>query len=168
MSMDKKELLEKIFQQTGELLCDEETKDLLLGKKVNPLFINQKPTLVERITDLIARIAGSWFFIIGFALMWVLWIFINMRMKQNAVDPYPFILLNLILSCLSAFQAPLIMMSQNRQDQKDRNQAKEDYITNLKSKIMIEEIYEQLQELGKNQKEILEKLKFIENNLQKK
>ena len=60
------------------------------------------------------------------------------------------------------------MMSQNRQDQKDRNQAKEDYITNLKSKIMIEEIYEQLQELGKNQKEILEKLKFIENNLQKK
>ena len=89
-------------------------------------------------------------------------------MKQNAVDPYPFILLNLILSCLSAFQAPLIMMSQNRQDQKDRNQAKEDYITNLKSKIMIEEIYEQLQELGKNQKEILEKLKFIENNLQKK
>lgn len=168
MSMDKKELLEKIFQQTGELLCDEETKDLLLGKKVNPLFINQKPTLVERITDLIARIAGSWFFIIGFALMLVLWIFINMRMKQNAVDPYPFILLNLILSCLSAFQAPLIMMSQNRQDQKDRNQAKEDYITNLKSKIMIEEIYEQLQELGKNQKEILEKLKFIENNLQKK
>lgn len=166
--MDKKELLEKIFQQTGELLCDEETKDLLLGKKVNPLFINQKPTLVERITDLIARIAGSWFFIIGFALMLVLWIFINMRMKQNAVDPYPFILLNLILSCLSAFQAPLIMMSQNRQDQKDRNQAKEDYITNLKSKIMIEEIYEQLQELGKNQKEILEKLKFIENNLQKK
>ena len=138
MSMDKKELLEKIFQQTGELLCDEETKDLLLGKKVNPLFINQKPTLVERITDLIARIAGSWFFIIGFALMLVLWIFINMRMKQNAVDPYPFILLNLILSCLSAFQAPLIMMSQNRQDQKDRNQAKEDYITNLKSKIMIE------------------------------
>lgn len=168
MSMDKKELLEKIFQQTGELLCDEETKDLLLGKKVNPLFINQKPTLVERITDLIARIAGSWFFIISFALMLVLWIFINMRMKQNAVDPYPFILLNLILSCLSAFQAPLIMMSQNRQDQKDRNQAKEDYITNLKSKIMIEEIYEQLQELGKNQKEILEKLKFIENNLQKK
>lgn len=168
MSMDKKELLEKIFQQTGELLCDEETKDLLLGKKVNPLFINQKPTLVERITDLIARIAGSWFFIISFTLMLVLWIFINMRMKQNAVDPYPFILLNLILSCLSAFQAPLIMMSQNRQDQKDRNQAKEDYITNLKSKIMIEEIYEQLQELGKNQKEILEKLKFIENNLQKK
>lgn len=166
--MDKKELLEKIFQQTGELLCDEETKDLLLGKKVNPLFINQKPTLVERITDLIARIAGSWFFIISFTLMLVLWIFINMRMKQNAVDPYPFILLNLILSCLSAFQAPLIMMSQNRQDQKDRNQAKEDYITNLKSKIMIEEIYEQLQELGKNQKEILEKLKFIENNLQKK
>ena len=166
--MDKKELLEKIFQQTGELLCDEETKDLLLGKKVNPLFINQKPTLVERITDLIARIAGSCFFIIGFASMLALWIFINMRMKQNAVDPYPFILLNLILSCLSAFQAPLIMMSQNRQDQKDRNQAKEDYITNLKSKIMIEEIYEQLQELGKNQKEILEKLKFIENNLQKK
>ena len=94
--MDKKELLEKIFQQTGELLCDEETKDLLLGKKVNPLFINQKPTLVERITDLIARIAGSWFYIIGFASMLALWIFINMRMKQNAVDPYPFILLNLI------------------------------------------------------------------------
>ena len=168
MSMDKKELLEKIFQQTGELLCDEETKDLLLGKKVNPLFINQKPTLVERITDLIACIAGSWFFIISFALMLALWIFINMRMKQNAIDPYPFILLNLILSCLSAFQAPLIMMSQNRQDQKDRNQAKEDYITNLKSKIMIEEIYEQLQELGKNQKDILEKIKFTENNLQKK
>lgn len=156
--MERKEILEKIFQQTGASLCDEETLQLLLGKKYDEDMIQVKPTFSQKAADKIAEIAGSWGFIILFAILLFSWMYVNTRLLRDPFDPFPFILLNLVLSCVSAFQAPLIMMSQNRQDQKDRIRARNDYIVNIKTEVIIEELYEKVDEVLNNQKEILEKL----------
>ena len=83
---------------------------------------------------------------------------VNVILATNAFDAYPFILLNLVLSCIAAVQAPLIMMSQNRQEAKDRKRAENDYKINLKSELVIDELYKKIEQIEKNQKEILKKL----------
>lgn len=102
----------------------------------------------QRLADRVARFGGSWTFILSFMGFLVLWIVANALLLHNkGFDPYPFILLNLFLSCLAALQAPVIMMSQNRQEEKDRDRAKKDYIINLKSEVEIRGLHEKLDHL---------------------
>jgi uncharacterized membrane protein len=113
-------------------------------------------TFGERIADKVAAFGGSWTFIISFGVFIVVWILMNVFWLANSgFDPYPFILLNLLLSCLAALQAPVIMMSQNRQEDKDRERAKKDYMINLKSELEIRMIHEKLDYLIMNQQQEL-------------
>lgn len=105
----------------------------------------QSLTTGQRIADKVASFGGSWTFIISFGVFIFIWISINIFWLVNkGFDPYPFILLNLILSCIAALQAPVIMMSQNRQEEKDRDRAKKDYMINLKSELEIRTLHEKL------------------------
>jgi len=115
-------------------------------------------TFGQRIADKVASFGGSWTFIILFALFLLIWICINIYWLGNkGFDPYPFILLNLILSSLAAIQAPVIMMSQNRQEEKDRERGKKDYMINLKSELEIRMLHEKIDHLIINeQQEVLE------------
>ena len=115
-------------------------------------------TIGQRIADKVASFGGSWTFIISFMIFLLLWIFGNVFWLVNrSFDPYPFILLNLILSSIAALQAPVIMMSQNRQEDKDRERAKMDYMVNLKSELEIRMLHEKVDHMIINQQqEILE------------
>lgn len=108
----------------------------------------EKLTIGQKVADKVASFGGSWKFIISFFVIIALWISLNtFALIVKVFDPYPFILLNLFLSCLAAFQAPIIMMSQNRQEEKDRNRAKEDYKVNLKSEVEIRILQDKLDHL---------------------
>ena len=105
-------------------------------------------TFGERVADNVADFGGSWTFIIWFFVIIILWIAANVFLLLNkGFDPYPFILLNLILSCLASLQAPIIMMSQNRQEQKDRERAKKDYEINMKSEMEIRALNKKLDKI---------------------
>jgi uncharacterized membrane protein len=134
-------------------------------------------TVGERIADKVASFGGSWTFIISFGVFIFIWIVVNIYWLFNkGFDPYPFILLNLILSCLAALQAPVIMMSQNRQEQKDRDRSKNDYMINLKSELEIRTLHEKIdhfimdqqQELLELQKVQIEMMNDILKQLEKK
>ena len=99
------------------------------------------PSLGERLADKVAEFGGSWTFIISFGTILLSWIAINTwLLRQHAFDPYPYILLNLVLSCLAAIQAPIIMMSQNRQETKDRQRAQNDFLINLKAEVEVRDL----------------------------
>lgn len=117
----------------------------------------------QRWADKIASFGGSWKFIISFLFFILIWVLINIYSMQNVVfDPYPFILLNLILSCVAALQAPVIMMSQNRQEEKDRERAKNDYMVNLKSELEIRMLHEKIDHLIITQQENLLEIQKIQ------
>lgn len=124
----------------------------------------EKVSFGEKIADKITAIAGSWTFIILFTLFLILWIILNIYILKN-VDPYPFILLNLVLSCIASLQAPIIMMSQNRQAKKDSLRSRNDYKTDLKSELILEELHDKITTIEKNQKKILE---YIQSKEQEK
>lgn len=127
---------------------------------------NQKLTFGQRIADKVAAFGGSWTFIITFGVFILLWISINVFWLINkAFDPYPFILLNLLLSCLAAMQAPVIMMSQNRQEEKDRERSKNDYMVNLKSELEIRILHEKIDHFILNQQQELFELQEIQIEL---
>ena len=108
----------------------------------------QKTSFGQKLADKVAEFGGSWGFIIFFMTFLVAWILLNVFWLSNhGFDPYPFILLNLILSCIAAIQAPVIMMSQNRQEEKDRERSKKDYKINLKSELEIRELHEKIDHL---------------------
>lgn len=110
----------------------------------------------QRIADKVASFGGSWVFILSFLFFLVIWILFNVYWLQNkGFDPYPFILLNLILSCIAALQAPIIMMSQNRLEEKDRERAKKDFIINLKAEQEIRVLQQKMDQLLKHQHEEL-------------
>jgi uncharacterized membrane protein len=115
-------------------------------------------TIGQRVADNVATFGGSWTFIISFGIFLACWIVLNIVFLSNrGFDPYPFILLNLLLSCIAAMQAPVIMMSQNRQEEKDRERAKKDYMINLKSELEIRMLHEKLDHLIiHQQQELLE------------
>jgi uncharacterized membrane protein len=143
-ALDKEVML--AIQQNGvlsETIQEETEKQLTLG---------------ERLADRVAAFGGSWFFILSFFCFILCWIFVNVWMlRHRAFDPFPFILLNLILSCLAAIQAPIIMMSQNRQEQKDRLRAEHDYKINLKAELEIKLLSEKIDHLLVHQnKKLLE------------
>ncbi len=105
-------------------------------------------TTGQMLADKVASFGGSWRFIISFGIFILIWIVLNVvLLMQKAFDPYPFILLNLILSCIASLQAPVIMMSQNRQEDKDRERSRKDYMINLKSELEIRILHEKIDHL---------------------
>jgi uncharacterized membrane protein len=114
---------------------------------VNHRFTQGNISIGERAADGLAKYAGSWVFILSFMLFLVIWMYLNIHAWQNSWDPYPFILLNLVLSCVAALQAPIILMSQNRQTEKDRIKADYDYKVNRKAEREIEEILKRLKRI---------------------
>jgi len=120
-------------------------------------------TYGQRLADKVAAFGGSWRFIIMFMSFLIIWMIINIVfLAAKAFDPYPFILLNLILSCVAALQAPVIMMSQNRQEEKDRQRAKNDYMVNLKSELEIRMLHEKIDHLILNQQQRLLEIQQIQ------
>ena len=143
---ENRKLLQEIITDIRRDMTDEEVLNLLADSKisVDPNKKREKYTVGQRAADAIAKFAGSWAFIFSFSAVLALWMILNILLAVKAFDPYPFILLNLVLSCVAAIQAPLIMMSQNRQEEKDRRRAENDYKVNLKTEIMIEDLYDKV------------------------
>ena len=143
---ENRKLLREVLNDIRHDMTDEEVLNLLADSKISvrPEGEKEKYTLGQRAADSIAKFAGSWAFIFSFSGVLILWMVVNVLLAAGAFDPYPFILLNLVLSCVAAIQAPLIMMSQNRQEEKDRRRAENDYKVNLKTEIMIEDLYDKV------------------------
>ena len=149
-----KEVLE---EEIGELSAlDEEVIQSLeqheiLSEDISRQFVKEL-TFGERLSDHIAEFGGSWKFLISFGAVLFVWIVVNgVVLATHAFDPYPFILLNLILSCLAAVQAPIIMMSQNRVEARDRLRGENDYKVNLKAELEIRHLHEKLDHLLRRQ-----------------
>ena len=160
---ENRKLLKEVLKEIRHDMTDEEVLNLLADSKIseNTSRAAGKYTIGQRAADAIARFAGSWAFIFAFTGVLILWMVINTLLAAKAFDPFPFILLNLVLSCVAAIQAPLIMMSQNRQEEKDRRRAENDYKVNLKTEIMIEDLYDKVNA-------ILAKQNALEKQLQGK
>ena len=149
-----------------------EDQNLITNNLLNPP--KELLTKGQSISDKVAKFGGSWAFIITFLIILVVWILFNtLTPVKDNFDPYPFILMNLILSCIAALQAPVIMMSQNRQEEKDRKRGENDYLINLKAELEINALNqkidlilgEQIQSLFESQATQLEILKRIEQKL---
>lgn len=177
-----KKLKELLFQKKGKFTEPEQT--VLNSIENNTILSEDKDSETElnfgqRLADKVAAFGGSWTFIISFGVFILIWIAFNVFFLLNkGFDPYPFILLNLILSCIASVQAPLIMMSQNRQEEKDRERAKKDYMINLKAEIEIRSLQEKLDhfildmqqellELQKTQLSLMNEIKESIQNLPK-
>jgi uncharacterized membrane protein len=165
------EHLSKLHNIVKQTMKDEE---LIINNLVHPP--QETLTRGQSLSDKIARFGGSWMFIILFFIVLLVWILFNSLLpKGESFDPYPFILMNLVLSCIAALQAPIIMMSQNRQEEKDRKRAQNDYLINLKAELEIRSLHqkfdlvieEQLKTLYEIQLKQLELLKDI-NEIAKK
>ena len=144
---DNKALISEIIEDIRHDMTDDEVLKLIASSRVSVNTVKEQRKLSafgQRAADAIAKFAGSWAFIFSFVAVLLGWMILNILLAADAFDPYPFILLNLVLSCVAAIQAPLIMMSQNRQEEKDRLRAENDYKVNLKTEIMIEYIYDKL------------------------
>jgi len=144
-SRDIRNDLAKLGQMERELVR-KITQRLHLSKNINEVY-EEGLTFGERGADILAQFGGSWTFISLFVLTLGVWMFINTAALVRPFDPYPYILLNLVLSCLAAIQAPIILMSQNRQAERDRLRAENDYEVNLKAEIEIQQLHEKLDEL---------------------
>ena len=168
----KKEIV-KMLLKNNELDTkdEEELLDLLVDQPISIDVDKQeeaKMTFGDKVADKVSEVAGSWGFIIGFTSFLIFWVILNtIILKENAVDEYPFILLNLLLSCIAALQAPIIMMSQNRQAAKDSLRNQNDYRTDLKSELILEELHDKMELILKNQKKIMKELE-VNNNEENK
>jgi len=151
-----------LIRETGQLTeLEQNVIDKLKDQTtISDKIDNEKPvlTLGQRLADKIAQFGGSWKFIIFFLSFILVWIVINLVwLTGKGFDPFPFILLNLILSCIAAMQAPVIMMSQNRQEEKDRQRSRNDYMINLKSELEVRMLHEKIDHMViHQQKELLE------------
>lgn len=163
---ENRKLLKEVLKDIRHDMTDEEVLRLLADSKISisPKNEKEKYTLGQRAADKIAKFAGSWAFIFSFTGVLILWMVVNAVLASKAFDPYPFILLNLVLSCVAAIQAPLIMMSQNRQEEKDRRRAENDYKVNLKTEIMIEDIFDKVTAILKKQSEMERQLGNRQND----
>ena len=129
---------------------------------------NTTYTYGQRLADSVATFGGSWTFIIAFGVFLFIWIITNVFvLVSRPFDPYPFIFLNLILSCIAALQAPVIMMSQNRQEEKDRTRAKKDYMINLKAELEIRMLHEKIDHLILHQQQDLLEIQNIQVDMLK-
>lgn len=157
-SVNKKDLVKKLLKQEISIDDEEELIEMLIDKPITIDVDKQEDkclTKGEKLADKLSEIAGSWAFIISFICFLVLWIIINLILAKHAADPYPFILLNLLLSCLASLQAPIIMMSQNRQAKKDSIRNQNDYQIDLKSELILERLHDRIEEILKNERQIL-------------
>lgn len=156
----KKEIVRMLLNQNLETEDENELLDMLVD---NPIAIDVDKVAKDtekrgdKIADKITNIAGSWGFILGFSLFLIVWILLNLFVFKD-LDPYPFILLNLLLSCIAALQAPIIMMSQNRSAKKDSMRSMNDYKTDLKSELILEELHDKMDKILINQNIILKEL----------
>ncbi|CAN7453367.1 DUF1003 domain-containing protein [Neorhizobium sp. LjRoot104] len=129
-------------------------------------LLERNPTFGERVADKVATFGGSWTFILSFLGVLVVWMGINVAgLFAQPFDPYPFILLNLVLSCLAALQAPVIMMSQRRQEQKDRLRSENDYMINLRAELEIRQLHEKIDHQMAHQWERLAEMQQIQIEL---
>lgn len=175
----KENLVKKILDNDADLegsnINEEQIHELISGKiskNINDSN-DENLTLGQRTADKIAAFGGSWPFIIIFGITLAVWITLNaIILRSKAFDPYPFVFLNLVLSCLAAIQAPIIMMSQNREAEKDRLTTANDYLVNLKSEIIIEDLHkkidilmEQHEENKKAQEILLSEIEELKNKL---
>ena len=165
----KKEIVKMLLKNNElEAQDEEELLDLLIDQPISIDVDKQeeaKMTKGDHIADKVSEIAGSWGFILGFSGFLIFWVILNgfILNGDNQIDKYPFILLNLLLSCLAALQAPVIMMSQNRQAAKDSLRNQNDYRTDLKSELILEDLHHKMEELLKNQRKILKYLEEEED-----
>ena len=166
----KKEIVQMLLKNNSlEEKDEEELLDLLVDQPISIDVDKQeasKMTRGDKVADKLSEVAGSWGFIIVFILFLLGWIILNVYIldKKSAPDPYPFILLNLVLSCIAAIQAPIIMMSQNRQEEKDSLRNQNDYRTDLKSELILEELHDKIEQIIKNEKIILKYINSKEKN----
>ena len=160
MNMEKKDIVKMLLNKDLEGKDEEELLDLLIDQ---PIAIDidkldkENIKFGDKVADKLTSVAGSWKFIIGFCLFLAIWIIANLCIFDN-VDPYPFILLNLLLSCLAALQAPIIMMSQNREAKKDSLRNTNDYKTDLKSELILEELHDKMDKILENQEKLIKEL----------
>ncbi len=154
----------KHIQATEKKVIDSITNNEFITTETNSIDVDSL-SIGEKVADMVAKFGGSWKFIIIFMSVLFGWVFINvLAILDNPFDPYPFILLNLILSCIAAIQAPIIMMSQNRQEKKDRQRAEDDYKVNLKAELEIKVLIEKIDHLMEDQKEMRESIKYLHEN----
>lgn len=162
---NKEKIIKELLHSTDKELTDEELMSEILSTNVSENSEKnereEKITFGQKAADAVARFAGSWAFIFSFIAVMVIWMVMNVLLAAKAFDAYPFILLNLVLSCIAAVQAPLIMMSQNRQEVKDRKRAENDYRVNLKSEFVIDALYKKLESVSEMQKKIFKKLEVL-------
>lgn len=163
MDQRVRELAEKLLQTGYDDLPEREqrvlrrmAKRVVISENVNDRF-HEKLTFGQRLADQVAAFGGSWSFIILFGIVLAAWVLVNAWLLPNpdVFDPYPFVFLNLILSMLAAIQAPVIMMSQNRQSSKDRLAAANDYEVNLKAELEIMTLHEKIDDIRMRQVETL-------------
>lgn len=162
--INKKELVKKLLKQEISAEDESELIEMLIDRPITIDVDKQEDSTLttgEKLADKLSEIAGSWGFIIGFSAFIIIWIIINTAILNKASDPYPFVLLNLVLSCLASLQAPIIMMSQNRQAKKDSIRNQNDYQIDLKSELILERIHEEIQESLKNERQIIKLLKQL-------
>lgn len=165
----KKEIVKMLLRNNElEENDEEELLNLLIDQPISIDIDKQeeaKMTRGDRIADKVSEIAGSWGFIIGFSSFLIFWVILNafILRRNDQIDPYPFILLNLLLSCLAALQAPVIMMSQNRQAAKDSLRNQNDYRTDLKSELILEELHDKMEEILRNQRQIIRQIEDDDN-----
>ena len=156
----KKEIVKMLLNQNFEVENEEELINLLVDEQLTVDVDKEDMETAkfgDKLADKITEIAGSWSFILGFTLFLILWIILNIYIFIN-LDTYPFILLNLVLSCVAALQAPIIMMSQNRAAKRDSMRSKNDYKIDLKSELILEELHDKMEKILNNQNKILKML----------
>ena len=160
---ERRKVIKELLDVTDKEFTDEELIHQLIATEVTKnTDKDEKLSLGQKASDAVAKFAGSWAFIFSFIAVMVIWMVVNIVLAANAFDGYPFILLNLVLSCIAAVQAPLIMMSQNRQEAKDRKRAENDYRINLKNELIIDDLHKKLDLVLENQKKIIRKLEILE------
>lgn len=156
MSKEANKIIQSESEQLGKLreIVNDAIKNenSILDNLLNPP--QEAITPGDKISDKVAKFGGSWSFIISFLILLFVWIAYNMIVK-NGFDPYPFILMNLVLSCVAALQAPIIMMSQNRQEEKDRKRNENDYLVNMKAELEIKALNQKIDLLLQEQIKII-------------
>ena len=156
---ERQKVIRELLELTDREFTDEELIHQLVSTKLTENSEKAKPlTFGQRASDAVARFAGSWAFIFSFIAVMLVWMVLNIVMADRAFDAYPFFLLNLVRSCIAAVQAPLIMMSQNRQEAKDRERAENDYKVNLKNELIIDDLHKKLDQVLRNQELLLRRL----------
>lgn len=152
-----------VLSDMEQKVMDTLSDDTTITNKIDDEEDEADMTLGQRVADKVASFGGSWTFIISFGVFILLWVILNIYLLNNkGFDPYPFILLNLILSCIASLQAPVIMMSQNRQEEKDRARAKKDYMINLKAEIELRALHEKIDHLIMHQQQELLEIQKIQ------